>query len=105
MKRKDWLCPKRNHQMVKVSDKYMTCLCGQTRLFSAWGIFDLPEVVQVDYKRFLIAGAPWYYERLTFTSKGCLDECPRPNVVVALSPSDRPFAFFPTKPPRKKVRK
>ncbi len=107
MKTSDWACPKCGNPMVKISDRYITCLCGQARLFSAWGTLDLPIAKRLNRKRFEIDGESGQWEYVPHAHKNAMNHCPALGVVVALVVGKRVSvrAFRQAKPPRKKVAK
>ncbi len=90
MTRKDWLCFKCNNEMVRISDKYITCLCGNTRLFNVWSMGDLPEATQINSRDFWVKiGVGKYqfrygiYQYVPHGHKTALDKAPPEGCVVA----------------------
>ena len=84
MTRDDWLCPKCGNEMVKISSKYITCLCGNTRLFNTFGIADLPRAMKCTlYPGYWIPffGTHWRY--VPHGHKTALDKAPLGGCVVA----------------------
>ncbi len=89
MTRKDWLCPQCGNEMVKISDKYITCLCGNTRLFNTWSVSDLPMAVKLNARDFRItyidssAGKAPRYQYVSHGHKAALEKAPPEGCVVA----------------------
>ncbi len=84
MIRKDWLCPKCKNVMVKISDKYITCLCGNTRLFNTWSVWDLPHAKKVNDRDFWIGFVlSDRYQYVPHGHKTALDKAPPGGCVVA----------------------
>lgn len=89
MTRKDWLCVVCGNEMVKISDKYITCLCGNTRLFNTWSIEDLPYATKISARVFWItyidssAGKAPRYQYVPHGHKAALDKAPPEGCVVA----------------------
>ncbi len=86
MTRKDWLCPKCGNEMSKISDRYITCLCGNTRLFNTWSIDDLPRAMRVwegTTRDYFIQGCGDDWRYVPHRHKTALDKAPPEGCVVA----------------------